>query len=137
MKLAMPGPTVKKPDWVVRNRYSFESVQASRLLAVLFACIGPDGKLADEYCVPIFKVLPSHAGGRAYQQIIEACKILDKAYVEVLPEAPGGDSECVRFFSYVNYSKGIVKAKFNQDIMCETPPNGRQVKGRVSCDGIA
>ena len=115
-ELSVPGTLVKKSNSIVRTRISVQSVEASRILAHLVACIRVDEKRADvRYSVPAKDIIP-YIGGENYKRIKATCKELAGAFAESEePDSEGAHPEyTVRpFFSELKYKKGVITAMFN------------------------
>lgn len=115
-ELSVPGTLVKKSNSIVRTRISVQSVEASRILAHLVACIRVDEKRADvRYAVPAKDIIP-YLGGDNYRHIKATCKELAGAFAESEePDSEGAHPEyTVRpFFSELKYKRGVITAMFN------------------------
>ena len=115
-ELSVPGTLVKKSNSIVRTRISVQSVEASRILAHLVACIRVDEKRADvRYSVPAKDIIP-YLGGDNYRHIKATCKELAGAFAESEePDSEGAHPEyTVRpFFSELKYKRGVITAMFN------------------------
>lgn len=115
-ELSVPGTLVKKSNSIVRTRISVQSVEASRILAHLVACIRVDEKRADvRYSVPAKDIIP-YIGGENYKRIKATCKELAGAFAESEePDSEGAHPEyTVRpFFSELKYKRGVITAMFN------------------------
>ena len=115
-ELAVPGTLVKKSNSIIRTRITVQSVEASRILAHLIACIRVDEKRADiRYSVPAKDIIP-YLGGDNYRHIKATCKELAGAFAESEePDSEGAHPEyTVRpFFSELKYKRGIITAMFN------------------------
>lgn len=115
-ELSTPGALVKKSNAIIRTRITVKSVEASRILAHLVACIRVDEKRTDvRYSVPAKDILP-YLGGDNYRHIKATCKELAGAFAESEePDNEGGHPEyTVRpFFSEIKYKKGVITAMFN------------------------
>ena len=58
-ELSIPGTLVKKSNSIIRTRITVKSVEASRILAHLVACIRTDDeKLKETYSVPAKDIIP-------------------------------------------------------------------------------
>ena len=115
-ELSVPGTLVKKSNSIIRTRITVKSVEASRILAHLVACIRVDEKRADvRYSVPAKDIIP-YLGGDNYRHIKATCKELAGAFAESEePDSEGAHPEyTVRpFFSELKYKKGVITAMFN------------------------
>lgn len=115
-ELSVPGTLVKKSNSIIRTRITVQSVEASRILAHLIACIRVDEKRTDvRYSVPAKDII-SYLGGDNYRHIKATCKELAGAFAESEePDSEGGHPEyTVRpFFSELKYKKGVITAMFN------------------------
>lgn len=115
-ELSIPGTIVKKSNAIIRTRITVKSVEASRILAHLIACIRVDEKRTDvRYSVPAKDILP-YLGGDNYRHIKNTCKELAGAFAESEePDREGAHPEyTVRpFFSELKYKKGVITAMFN------------------------
>lgn len=115
-ELSVPGTLVKKSNSIIRTRISVQSVEASRILAHLVACIRVDEKRADvRYSVPAKDIIP-YLGGDNYRHIKTTCKELAGAFAESEePDSEGAHPEyTVRpFFSELKYKRGVITAMFN------------------------
>ena len=115
-ELSVPGTLVKKSNSIVRTRISVQSVEASRILAHLVACIRVDEKRADvRYSVPAKDIIP-YIGGENYKRIKATCKELAGSFAESEePDSEGAHPEyTVRpFFSELKYKRGVITAMFN------------------------
>ena len=114
-QLTVPGELVKKDNRLIRAKISISSVEASRILANLVACIHTDDKaLKQVYCVAVKDFL-TDASGRGYTRVKGLCRELAQATVEM--EKPDTGSHPIfqvgAIFSRITYSKGIVEAEFN------------------------
>lgn len=119
-QLTLPGTIVKKHNELVRSKISLDSLQGSKLLASLIACIRSDDvNFKETYRISAKDVLPS-TGGSNYTQIKAACRALAQATVEFEypdPTDPEGDPVfyALAFFTSVKYRKGIVEARFSPE----------------------
>lgn len=115
-ELAVPGTLVKKSNSIIRTRITVKSVEASRILAHLVACIRTDDeKLKEAYSVPAKDILP-YIGGENYKRIKATCKELAEAIAETEEPDPDGPHPIYRarpFFTDIRYRKGIITANFN------------------------
>lgn len=115
-ELSTPGALVKKSNSIIRTRITVKSVEASRILAHLVACIRVDEKRTDvRYSIPAKDIIP-YLGGDNYRHIKATCKELAGAFAESEePDNEGGHPEyTVRpFFSELKYKKGVITAMFN------------------------
>ena len=115
-ELSVPGTIVKKSNSIIRTRITVKSVEASRILAHLIACIRTDDeKLKETYSVAAKDILP-HIGGENYKQIKATCKELASAFAETEEPDPDGPHPIFTvqtFFTRVRYRKGTISATFN------------------------
>lgn len=115
-KLAVPGTLVKKSNSIIRTRITVKSIEASRILAHLVACIRTDDeKLKEAYSVSAKEILP-YIGGENYKRIKATCKELAEAIAETEEPDPDGPHPIYRarpFFTDIRYRKGIITANFN------------------------
>lgn len=117
-QLILPGTNVKKHNELVRNKVNITSVHGSRILAQLLTCIRyDDTKFKETYQIRVKDLLPDLGGGN-YNQIKEVCKELIRSAVEIEMPAPDNETCLVlfSFFSSIKYEKGIIEARFNQDM---------------------
>lgn len=115
-ELSVPGTLVKKSNSIIRTRITVKSVEASRILAHLVACIHTDDeKLKQAYSVAAKAILP-YIGGENYKRIKATCKELVAAIAETEEPDPDGPHPIYRarpFFTDIRYRKGIITANFN------------------------
>lgn len=115
-KLSIPGTIVKKSNTLIRTRITVKSVEASRILAHLIACIHTDDKNLDQtYVVSAKDILP-YTGGGDYRHIKATCKDLLQAIVELEEPDPDGTHPIFigrTFFTEIKYRKGVIEAAFN------------------------
>ena len=115
-QLSIPGTLVKKSNAIIRTRITVQSIEASRILAHLIACIRIDDEnLEQEYSVAAKDILP-YFGGENYKRIKATCKELAAAFAETEEPDPDGPHPIFRarpFFTDVLYKKGIITARFN------------------------
>lgn len=115
-ELSIPGTIVKKSNSIIRTRITVKSVEASRILAHLVACIRTDDeKLKEAYSVPAKDIIP-YIGGENYKRIKATCKALAEAIAETEEPDPDGPHPIYRarpFFTDIRYRKGIITANFN------------------------
>ena len=115
-ELSTPGALVKKSNAIIRTRITVQSVEASRILAHLIACIRTDDKkLTGAYSVPAKEILPN-TGGENYKRIKATCKDLASAFAETEEPDPDGSHPIYRirpFFTDILYKKGVITATFN------------------------
>ena len=118
-QLTLPGQIVKKHNRLVRAKINISSVDASRILANLVACIDVyDKDFKQIYSIAVKDFLVD-ASGRGYTRIKKLCRDLAQATVEM--ERPDHDPttkdpvfEIIPFFSRLEYRKGVVSAEFNK-----------------------
>lgn len=114
-QLTLPGEVVKKDNVLIRSKIDIESVQSSKILACLIACINKDDTaFKNSYRIEAKDVL-SHYGGENYTRIKNLCLELRKAGVSFEFKDDAGEPVfiTVSFFSRVEYKKGTIEAKFN------------------------
>lgn len=115
-QLTLPGEIVKKDNRLIRARITISSVEASRILANLVACIHTDDKeLKHIYRVPVKDFL-TDTSGRAYKRVRGLCRELAQAIVEMETPDPNGPHPTFKagaIFSQIGYEKGLVEAEFN------------------------
>lgn len=118
-QLTLPGEIVKKRNELVRSKISISNAEGSRILASLIACVRHDDtQFKDTYRVPV-KDFISDQGGGSYARIKAVCRELAKATAEIEEPDPDGPHPIFRiytFFSSLIYRKGIVEARFNQEM---------------------
>jgi plasmid replication initiation protein len=118
-QLTLPGEVVKKRNELVRSKISISNVDGSRILANLIACVRHDDtQFKDTYRVPV-KDFMSDTSGRGYSNIKAMCRELAKATAEIEEPDPDGPHPIFRiytFFSSISYRKGVVEARFNQEM---------------------
>ena len=115
-ELSVPGTLVKKSNSIIRTRITVKSVEASRVLAHLVACIRTDDeKLKQVYSVPARDIIP-YIGGENYKRIKATRRELASAFAETEEPDPDGLHPIYRvrpFFADIRYRKGIITANFN------------------------
>lgn len=115
-ELSVPGTLVKKSNSIIRTRITVKSLEASRILAHLVACIRTDDeKLKQAYSVPAKDIIP-YIGGENYKRIKATCRELASAFAETEEPDPDGPHPIYRarpFFTDIRYRKGIITANFN------------------------
>lgn len=115
-QLTLPGELVKKDNRLVRAKITINSVESSRILANLVACIhADDKKLKKVYRVAVKDFL-ADTSGRGYRRVKGLCRELAQATVEMEtpdPDGPHPIFETGAIFSRIIYKKGIVEAEFN------------------------
>lgn len=118
-QLTLPGEIVKKDNKLVRSKVSITSVDASRILANLIACIHTNDKeLTETYRVAVKDFLNVSGGGN-YARVKEICRELAKATAEMEepdPDGPHPVFTVMPFFFKIKYSRGIVEARFNPEM---------------------
>ena len=118
-QLTLPGEIVKKRNELVRSKISITNVDGSRILANLIACVRHDDmQFKDTYRVPV-KDFMSDQGGKSYTNIKAMCRELAKATAEIEEPDPDGAHPILRiytFFSSITYRKGVIEARFNQEM---------------------
>lgn len=115
-ELSIPGTIVKKSNSIIRTRITVKSIEASRILAHLIACIHTEDQILDQvYTVSAKDILP-HVGGENYKRIKATCKELLQAIVELEePDSDGTHPIFIgrTFFTEIKYRKGVIEAAFN------------------------
>ena len=115
-ELSVPGTLVKKSNSIIRTRITVQSVEASRILAHLIACIRTDDeKLQQAYSVAAKDIIP-YIGGENYKRIKGTCKELAAAFAETEEPDPDGPHPIFTaqpFFTRIRYKKGVITATFN------------------------
>lgn len=114
-QLTLPGEIVKKHNELVRSKIDIDSVQGSKVLACLIACINNnDREFKSIYRIAVKDILPDLGGGN-YKQIKNICIELRKSGVDFEIRNPSGEPTfiTVSFFSRIEYRKGIIEARFN------------------------
>ena len=114
-QLTLPGEIVKKHNELVRSKIDISSVQGSKILASLIACISTDDtKFKDAYRIAVKDFLPDLGGGN-YKQIKSICTELRKSGVTFEIKDPDNEPYfiTISFFSRIEYRKGIIEARFN------------------------
>lgn len=114
-QLTLPGEIVKKHNELVRSKIDIDSVQGSKILACLIACINSnDSEFKSIYRISVKDVL-TDLGGGSYRQIKNICTELRKSGVDFELRDPSGEPAfiTVSFFSRIEYRKGIIEARFN------------------------
>lgn len=120
-QLTLPGELVKKHNNLVRSKLRIDNAQAARVLASLIACIrSDDTEFSGTYSLPIKNVMNDDSG-RGYKNIKDTCKELLYSHAEIEKidtENPNGHPKLslIPFFREIDYSRGIVKAQFNQNM---------------------
>lgn len=118
-QLTLPGQIVKKRNELIRSRISISNVDGSRILANLIACVRHDDRqFRDTYRVSPKDFMSDH-GGKSYANIKAMCRELAKATAEIEEPDPDGPHPIFRvytFFSSITYRKGVVEARFNQEM---------------------
>ncbi len=116
----IPGTVVKKNNELIRTKINIESIDSSRILANLVACIKHDDTTFRETYRVAVKKLILDTGGKAYTQVKKACRELAKATAEI--EEPDTDAShhpflrIYTFFSSITCRKGVIEARFNREI---------------------
>lgn len=118
-QLTLPGEIVKKRNELIRSKISISNVDGSRILANLIACVRHDDtQFKDTYRISPKDFMSDH-GGKSYSNIKAMCRELAKATAEIEEPDPDGPHPIFRiytFFSSITYRKGIVEARFNQEM---------------------
>lgn len=113
-QLSLPGELVKKSNQLIRSKIIIDSVDASRILANLVACINSaDTEFNEVYKVAIKDFLPDKSG-RGYFRVKAICKELLYAHAEIENLEAGKERlSLIPFFRQIDYEKGVVSAEFN------------------------
>lgn len=115
-QLTLPGELVKKDNRLVRSKINISSVDASRILANLVACIHTDDKSLKRVYRVAVKDFLADTSGRGYTRVKGLCRELAQVTVELEepdPDGPHPIFEIGTIFSRIVYKKGIVEAEFN------------------------
>ena len=114
-ELTLPGCDVKKANTLVRSKISITDALGSRVLASLIACVrADDTEFREVYELPI-KDFITHSDGRSYTEVKKVCRELLGAFAETETRVNGVPTfQGWPFFEHIEYSGGIVKARFNQ-----------------------
>lgn len=118
-QLTLPSELVKKDNQLVRSKLNISNVDGSKILASLVAQIRTDDTYFKEFYTLNAKDILSNTSGVMYARIKKLCKGLLQTTVEI--ETPKGDSPEASFIMYaffrsLEYRKGIIKARFNEDM---------------------
>lgn len=108
---------------LARAKVNIDSLDASRILANLIACINIyDTDFDQSYCVAARDCLNIDGGG-SYTRVKNLCRELIKATVEVEVEKPDAVDctkhpvfETYTFFRFIRYKNGIIEASFNSSL---------------------
>jgi len=115
-ELSTHGNLVKKSNSIIRTRLTVKSVEASRILAHLIACIRTDDRTLEQaYTISAKELLP-YVGGENYRRIKTTCRELVAAFAETEEPDPDGPHPIFTaqpFFTRVRYRKGLISATFN------------------------
>ena len=115
-ELSTQGNLVKKSNSIIRTRLTVKSVEASRILAHLIACIRTDDRTLEQaYTISAKELLP-YVGGENYRRIKTTCRELAASFAETEEPDPDGPHPIFRarpFFTDILYKKGIITAMFN------------------------
>lgn len=115
-QLSSPHELVKKSNDLIRTRITVKTVDASRILAHLIACIRTDDTTLEQvYTVHAKDIIPA-AGGRNYKIVKGTCRELISAIAEIEEPDPDGPHPIFiasPFFTRIKYKKGIISAIFN------------------------
>jgi plasmid replication initiation protein len=115
-QLTLPGEIVKKDNRLVRSKLNISSVDTSRILANLVACIHTDDKSLKRVYRVAVKDFLADTSGRGYTRVKGLCRELAQVTVELEepdPDGPHPIFEIGTIFSRIVYKKGIVEAEFN------------------------
>ena len=115
-ELSTQGDLVKKSNSIIRTRLTVKSVEASRILAHLIACIRTDDRTLEQaYTISAKELLP-YVGGENYKRIKTTCRELTASFAETEEPDPDGPHPIFRarpFFTDILYKKGVITATFN------------------------
>lgn len=113
-KLTLPGSIVKKDNKLIRTKINILSIDGSRILANLIACIKHDDTtFKDTYKIAVKDFL-TDSGGKSYTRIKDICRQLGSATAELEDIVDGKKKFKVRtFFSQIEYENGYIYAEFN------------------------
>ena len=115
-QLSSPHELVKKSNDLIRTRITVKTVDASRILAHLIACIRTDDTTLEQvYTVHAKNIIPA-AGGRNYKIVKGTCRELISAIAEIEEPDPDGPHPIFiasPFFTKITYKNGIISAIFN------------------------
>jgi len=116
-QLSLPGTLVKKSNQLVRSKIVIASVDASRILANLVACINSDDTEFNKvYNVALKDFFPDRSG-RGYFRAKSICKELLYAHAEIENIATGKERiRLIPFFRQIDYEHGIISAEFNSNM---------------------
>ena len=114
-ELTLPGCDVKKANTLVRSKISITDALGSRVLACLIACVRTDDTaFRDIYELPI-KDFIAGEGGKQYTEIKKIVCALASSFAKTETRTGGKPTfQAWPFFEHIEYSGGIVKARFNQ-----------------------
>lgn len=115
-QLTLPGEIVKKDNRLVRSKINISSVDASRILANLVACIHTDDKSLKQVYRVAVKDFLADTSGRGYTRVKGLCRELAQVTVELEVQDPDGPHpifETGAIFSRIIYKKGVIEAEFN------------------------
>lgn len=115
-QLTLPGEIVKKDNRLVRSKLNISSVDASRILANLVACIHTDDKSLKQVYRVAVKDFLADTSGRGYTRVKGLCRELAQVTVELEVQDPDGPHpifEIGAIFSRILYKKGVIEAEFN------------------------
>lgn len=115
-QLTLPSEIVKKDNRLIRAKIDISSVEASRILANLVACIHTDDKTLKRVYRVAVKDFLADTSGRGYTRVKGVCRELAKVTVEMEKPDPDGPHPIFQvgaIFSRIVYKKGIVEAEFN------------------------
>jgi plasmid replication initiation protein len=120
-QLTLPGELVKKHNELVRSKINISSLDASRILASLIACVRHDDtQFKDIYEIPVKDFL-SDRGGGSYTRIKRLATDLFDAHAEIETKNEKGKRilDLRHFFTSIKYIEGtgIIRAKFNHEEM--------------------
>lgn len=89
-QLTLPGEIVKKDNRLVRSKLNISSVDASRILANLVACIHTDDKSLKRVYRVAVKDFLTDTSGRGYTRVKGLCRELAQVTVELEEPDPDG-----------------------------------------------
>lgn len=115
-ELATPNGIVKKSNDLIRTRITVKTLEGSRILAHLVACIRTDDTTLEQAYTVNAQDLLSAVGGKDYKSIKATCRELASATAETEEPDPAGKHPIFRasiFFTDIEYKRGVISARFN------------------------
>ena len=114
----LPGTEVKLDNRLARDKIHFDNNDktAARIWASLIACIKTtDSDFQDSYVISARDIFKNIDGGSQYKQIENSISSLTSARVTInLSNSKKTNLKGYPFFSYIDYSDGIITASFNK-----------------------